>query len=162
LLPPYYQQDVIDHNPYLAKASPGFAQHLQEIIEFNRQLVRAFIAAGIPVLSGTDAPVPGLVYGYALHDELEAMANVGMSNQQVLESTTRLACEWLGVDGDRGTVEQGKRADLLLLNADPLLNVANTRRIAAVIVEGHYFVHSDLDQMLKAVSERNAAGYPRN
>jgi imidazolonepropionase-like amidohydrolase len=162
LLPPYYQQDVIDHNPYLAKASPGFTQHLRDIIEFNRQLVRAFIAAGIPVLSGTDAPVPGLVYGYALHDELEAMANASMSNQQVLESATRLACEWLGVDGDRGTVEQSKRADLLLIDADPLLNVANTRRIAAVIVEGHYFVHSDLDQMLKAVSERNAARYPRN
>lgn len=162
LLPPYYQQDVIDHNPYFAKASPWFTKHLQDIIEFNRQLVRAFTAAGIPVLSGTDAPVPGLVYGYALHDELEAMANAGMSNQQVLESTTRLACEWLGVDGDRGTVEQGKQADLLLLDTDPLLNVANTRRIAAVIVGGHYFVHSDLAQMLKAVSERNAAGYPRN
>lgn len=55
-----------------------------------------------------------------------------------------------------------KRADLLLLDADPLLNVANTRRIAAVIVGGHYFVRSDLNRMLKAVSEHNAAGYPRN
>lgn len=162
LLPPYFQQEVIEHNPYLAKTSPGFTKHLQDIIEFNRQLIHAFTAAGIPVLSGTDAPVPGLVYGYALHDELEAMANAGMSNQQVLESTTRLACEWLGVDGDRGTVEQGKQADLLLLDADPLLNVANTRSIAAVIVGGHYLVHSDLDQRLKAVSERNAAEYPRN
>ena len=162
LLPPYYQEVVIDHNPYLANAGPRFTKHLRDIIEFNRQLVRAFTAAGIPVLAGTDAPVPGLVYGYALHDELEAMANAGMSNQQVLEGTTRLACKWLGVDGDRGTVEQGKRADLLLLDADPLLNVANTRRIAAVIVGGHYFVRSDLNRMLKAVSEHNAAGYPRN
>lgn len=162
LLPPYYQEVVIDHNPYLANASSRFTKHLQDIIEFNRQLVRAFTAAGIPVLAGTDAPVPGLVYGYALHDELEAMANAGMSNQQVLEGTTRLACEWLGVDGDRGTVEQGKRADLLLLDADPLLNVANTRRIVAVIVGGHYFVRSDLNGMLKAVSVHNAAGYSRN
>ncbi|MGC2400906.1 MAG: amidohydrolase family protein, partial [Acidobacteriaceae bacterium] len=162
LLPPHYQQVVVDHNPYLANAGPKFTKHLQDIIEFNRQLVRAFTAAGIPVLAGTDAPVPGLVYGYALHDELEAMASAGMSNQQVLEGTTRLACEWLGVDADRGTVEQGKQADLLLLNADPLLNVANTRRIAAVIAGGHYFARSDLDRMLKAVSERNAAGYPRD
>ena len=162
LLPPYYQEQVIDHNPYFANAGLAFTKHLQDIIEFNRQLVRAFTAAGIPILAGTDAPVPGLVYGYALHDELEAMASAGMSNQQVLEGTTRLACDWLGVDVDRGTVEKGKQADLLLLDADPLLNVANTRRIAAVIVGGHYFVRSDLDRMLKGVSERKAAGYPTN
>src|SRR5581483_1459862 len=157
LLPLYFQQKVIEHNPYVANASPWFTKHLQDIIEFNRELVRAFTAADIPILAGTDAPVPGLVPGYALHDELEAMASAGMSNQRVLEATTRLACEWLGVDGDRGTVEHGKRADLLLLDADPLQNVANTRKIAAVIFGGHYYAKSDLDRMLKAMAERNAA-----
>jgi imidazolonepropionase-like amidohydrolase len=152
LLPPPVQDFVINHNPYVKAASPGFIKHDQEIIEFNGELVRAFTKAGIPVLAGTDSGVPGLVYGFALHDELEAMSNAGMSNQQVLEGATRLACEWLGVDGDRGTVEQGKRADLLLLDADPLVNVANTRKIAAVMVGGRYLARSDLDRMLKAVS----------
>jgi imidazolonepropionase-like amidohydrolase len=156
LLPEPLQDFVINHNPYV-QASPAFIKHDQEIIEFNGELVRAFTKAGIPILAGTDSGVPGLVYGFALHDELEAMAHAGMSNQQVLEGATRLACEWLGVDADRGTVEEGKRADLLLLDADPLANVANTRKIAAVIAGGRYVTQSDLARMLKAVTDHNAA-----
>jgi alpha-D-ribose 1-methylphosphonate 5-triphosphate diphosphatase PhnM len=82
--------------------------------------------------------VPGLVPGFALHDELQAMAAAGMSKMQVLEGTTPLPCRRLGVDGDRGTVETGRRADLLLPSADPLQSASNTRRIAAVIVGGRY------------------------
>jgi imidazolonepropionase-like amidohydrolase len=73
-----------------------------------------------------------------------------MSNRQVLESTTRLASQWLGVAGDRGTVEAGKRADLLLLDADPLADVANTRKIDAVILGGRYLPHAELDRRLAA------------
>ena len=144
----------IEHNPYVARASPEFKQSVQRIIEFNQRLVRAFVAAGIPVLAGTDSTVPGVVPGFALHDELELMAKAGMSNWQVLESTTRLACQWLRVDQDRGTVEPGKRADLLLLSADPLTDVSNTRKIAAVIVRGHYLPRSELDRMLGALMEQ--------
>jgi imidazolonepropionase-like amidohydrolase len=72
----------------------------------------------------------------------------------VLESTTRLACQWLRVDQDRGTVEPGKRADLLLLSADPLTDVSNTRKIAAVIVRGRYLPRSELDRMLGALMEQ--------
>jgi imidazolonepropionase-like amidohydrolase len=144
----------IEHNPYVSRASPEFKQYLQRIIEFNQRLVRAFVAAGIPVLAGTDSTVPGVVPGFALHDELELMAKAGMSNWQVLESTTRLACEWLRVDQDRGTVEPGKRADLLLLSADPLTDVSNTRKIAAVIVRGRYLPRAELDRMLGALMEQ--------
>ena len=67
-----------------------FIEYVRSIVTFNRKLVQAFAAAGIPVLSGTDTPVPGLVPGFALHDELEAMARYGLSNGQVLEGSTRL------------------------------------------------------------------------
>jgi imidazolonepropionase-like amidohydrolase len=140
---------VMDHNPYVARATPAYIQLVGEIVAFNRQLVRAFTAAGIPVLTGTDSPVPGMVPGFALHDELEAMAAAGMTNKQVLEGSTRLACQWLRVDADRGTVETGKRADLLLLDADPLKDVANTRKIAGLILGGRYFSRSELDRMLQ-------------
>jgi imidazolonepropionase-like amidohydrolase len=151
VLPGLMRAAWIEHNPYVARASPGFIQSLQRIIEFNQKLVRAFVAAGIPVLAGTDSTVPGVVPGFALHDELELLAKAGMSNWQVLESTTRLACEWLGVDQDRGTIEPGKRADLLLLDADPLADVANTRKIAAVIIGGRYLARSELDRLLGAL-----------
>ena len=161
-LPEFYRRMVVDHNPYLARSNEDFVQRLRQIVAFNRELVRAFAAAGIPVLSGTDSPVPGLVPGFALHDELEALAGAGMSNRQVLEGTTRLACQWLGVAEDRGTVETGKRADLLLLDADPLANVANTRKIAAVVLGGRYLPHAELDRLLAAAfpPSRHGAAAP--
>ena len=152
-LPEISRQAWIEHNPYVQRASPGFIQSVQRIIEFNQQLVRAFSAADIPVLAGTDSTVPGIVPGFALHDELELLAKAGLSNWQVLESTTRLACEWLRVDADRCTVEPGKRADLLLLDADPLADVSNTRKIAAVILGGRYLPRSELDRMLKNLEQ---------
>jgi cytosine/adenosine deaminase-related metal-dependent hydrolase len=79
-----------------------------------------------------------------------------MTNEQVLQSATRMAMEWLGVAADRGTVEAGKRADLLLLDADPLANVANTRKIAAVIAGDRYLTRSDLDAMLGKLTKRYA------
>ena len=153
LLPAILRNAWIEHNPYAARSSPGFIESLHRIIGFNQQLVRAFVAAGIPVLTGTDSIVPGVVPGFALHDELEALVAAGMSNQQVLESTTRLASQWLRVDADRGTLEPGKSADLLLLDADPLADVANTRKISAVILRGRYLSRAALDRMLAAVTQ---------
>jgi len=92
--------------------------------------------------------------GFALHDEFESLSRCGMSNLQVLESTTRLAAEWLGTIKDRGTVEPGKRADLVLLDANPLENISNTRRIAAVITNGHYLPRVELDRRLRRIADR--------
>jgi imidazolonepropionase-like amidohydrolase len=141
-------------NPYLKDRGEGSVRYVQDIVDFNRELVKAFVAAGIPVLTGTDAPVPGLVPGFALHDEFEALTRAGMSNQQVLEATTRRAAEWLGTIGDRGTVEAGKRADLVLLDADPLSDIGNTRRIHAVILGGEMLGHATLERKLVKLAAR--------
>jgi len=146
---------VINGNPYTKDRSAGRIQYVQDVVDFNCPLVQAFIAAGIPVLTGTDAPVPGVAPGFALHDEFEAMAKCGMSNAQILESTTRRAAEWLGTLPDRGTVEAGKRADLVLLAANPLDDIANTRRITAVIAGGHYLPRAELDRRLARLAARN-------
>ncbi|WP_157478254.1 amidohydrolase family protein [Granulicella tundricola] len=155
LSPPIYTY-VTAHNPYVANANAKFIDYVRSIVAFNRKLIQAFAAAGIPVLAGTDTPVPGMVAGFALHDELEAMARYGLSNQQVLEGATRLPAEWLGVAGDRGVVAPGKRADLLLLDADPMADVANTRRITAVIAGGRFLSRTDLDQQMAALAKRYA------
>jgi imidazolonepropionase-like amidohydrolase len=99
--------------------------------------------------------VPGVVPGFSLHDEFEALVRAGLSPREVLEGTTRRAAEWLGTAGDRGTVERGKRADLVLLDADPLESIGSTRRIAAVIVNGRYVDKPWLDGRLKALANRN-------
>jgi imidazolonepropionase-like amidohydrolase len=154
-LPPGEYQVVMHDNPYLKDRSAGRIAYVQDVVDFNRELVKAIVAAGIPVLTGSDAPVPGLVPGFSLHDEFETLARAGMSNRQVLEATTRLPAEWLGTIGDRGTIEAGKRADLVLLEANPLDDIANTRRIAAVIVNGRCLSRPELDERMKVLASRN-------
>ncbi len=153
-LHPMWRKVVVEHNPYVAQASPERIASLQKIVDFNRELVRALVAAGVPIVAGTDAPVPGIVPGFAIHDELEALVRAGMTNQQALEAATTLPCEWLGVLSDRGTVELGKQADLLLLDADPLADVGNARRISAVIVGGRYLRREMLDERMRALMKR--------
>ena len=150
-LTPLFHRVVTEHNPYVAQASPQRIDYLERIVAFNAKLVRAFDEADIPVLVGTDTPVPGMVAGFSIHDELEAMARAGIDNRRVLEGATRLPAEWLGLSADRGVIDLGKRADLLLLDADPLADVANTRRISAVILGGRYLPRSELDRDMLAL-----------
>lgn len=119
-----------DHNPYLGRRAE-LTPMMERVVDFNDRLVRAFARAGIPIVAGTDSTVPGVVRGFALHDELVALVHAGLTNEQALASATRLPAEWLGMAEDRGTIEKGKRADLVLLDADPLTDISNTRKIAA-------------------------------
>lgn len=142
-------------NPY-ARVPPEELPDFEHVVDFNKKLVKAFADAGITVFPGTDSLVPGLVAGFSLHDELEALAGAGLSAIQILTADTRLAAGWLGVGADRGTVEVGKRADLLLLTADPMADVSNTRQIAAVIRDGQYLSRQMLDGMMTAMAHRYA------
>lgn len=154
-LPPHGYRDVVHDNRYLEDRSEGRIAYIQAVVDFNRALVKAFKEAGIPVLTGTDSLIPGVMPGFSLHDEFQSLANAGMSNRQVLDGTTRLAAEWLGTIGDRGTVEAGKRADLVLLDANPLDDLANTRRIAGVFMNGRYLPRAELDKRLAALAAKN-------
>ncbi|MEC8178356.1 MAG: amidohydrolase family protein, partial [Pseudomonadota bacterium] len=155
VLPPQFYDLSVNSNPYAAQSSEGYIAYTQSIVEFNGPLVRAFAQAGIPLLTGTDAGIPGVAPGFSLHDEFEALAQAGLDNRLILEGSTRLAAEFLGVEGDRGTVAVGKRADLVLLDADPLEDIANTREIAAVIRDGRYLDREELDTLLVDLVARN-------
>jgi hypothetical protein len=145
----YLQKLTLESNPYLRDVSPSRIAYVQRIVDFNDKLVAAFVKEGVPIVAGTDALVPGVVPGFSLHDELAALAKAGLSNRQVLESATRLPAEWLGTIDDRGVVAVGKRADLLLLAANPLQDIRNTRRIAAVIVSGRYYSRDEIKNRLE-------------
>jgi imidazolonepropionase-like amidohydrolase len=147
------------YNPRLSK--PSTVAYFERMVDFHQRLVRAFRAEGVPMVAGTDALLSGIVPGFSLHDELELLAGAGMSNAEVLASATRLPALWLGVDGDRGTIAVGKRADLVLLDADPLANVANTRKIAGVFLNGRYLDRKALGAMMADLAKRNKAGLER-
>jgi Amidohydrolase family len=145
----YLQRLTIDNNPYLRDLSPARIAYVQRIVAFNDKLIAAFAKAGVPIVAGTDSLVPGVVAGFSLHDELAALAKAGLSNRQVLESATRLPAQWLGTIDDRGVVAVGKRADLLLLEGNPLQDIKNTRRIAGVVVDGTFYSRNELKYRLE-------------
>lgn len=143
-----------EENPYLPRRSPERIASLEAVTDFNARLVKAFVEAGIPVFAGTDASfVPGVAPGFALHEELAALVAAGLSPLQALEAATVAPATWLGIIDDRGTVEVGKRANLVMVSADPLADIEHTRAITTVVFNGEAFDRVALDARLAALDE---------
>lgn len=120
-------------------------------------LIAPMLHAGVRFLAGTDAGDLYAIPGFSLHRELELLVEAGLTPMQALQSATRNAAEFLG-DANGGTIEPGKRADLVLLDADPLASIGNTRAIAAVALAGRWFDRAALDELLSdaaAAAERS-------
>jgi imidazolonepropionase-like amidohydrolase len=102
-------------------------------------LVGAMYRAGVGILAGTDAPLRNSPPGFGLHEELAILHDAGLSNFDVLRVATLEPARYLGLLDSLGTVAEGKVADLVLLSANPLANIRNTRRIKLVMANGHLF-----------------------
>jgi hypothetical protein len=114
--------------------------------------LRAMHAAGVRLLIGTDLGALWVFPGSSVHDELALFVHeLGLTPGQALRIATHDAADFSGQLSTLGTIEQGKLADLVLLNADPLVNIANTRRITAVITDGRYLSSPTLDSLTAAV-----------
>ncbi|MEZ4867224.1 MAG: amidohydrolase family protein [Caldilineaceae bacterium] len=119
----------------------------------NLQVVRQLYEAGAPLLLGTDAPMPCAVPGFAVHQELQNLIDAGLSPYAALETATVNPARFLGQLDQWGTVTVGKTADLLLLRANPLADIANTTRIAGVMVKGRWLSQVDIQVMLDALAK---------
>jgi len=119
--------------------------------ELNLSIVAALRKAGAQLLLGTDAPKPGVLPGYSLHDELVNLVSAGMSPYEALRAGTADAAKFLGRGSEFGGVVEGRRADLLLLEANPLDDVRNTSKIAGVMVAGRWFTADDLKKRMIAL-----------
>jgi hypothetical protein len=142
----------------LMKLSPVTAAALKRRYNGATSLVRAMHQAGVPFLAGTDSPgVPYVFPGFSLHDELALLvADGGFTPQEALQAATRDPARFFGREKDLGTVEPGKLADLVLLDADPLVDIHNTTKIAAVVADGRLLPRPELDLMLAEVESSNA------
>jgi hypothetical protein len=122
------------------------------VFEKQVQIVSAMHRAGLDILAGTDAPNPYCFYGFSLHDELALLVKAGLTPMQALQAATINPARFLDQEKNLGSVVTGKFADLVLLDANPLEDIANTKKISAVVVGGKVFSRSELDEMLTRVA----------
>jgi imidazolonepropionase-like amidohydrolase len=125
----------------------------KHFVQMELDMTLAMFRAGVPFMAGTDTAAGVHVFpGFSLHDELGLFVRAGLTPLQSLQAATLNPAKFMGRLADMGTVEKGKLADLVLLDANPLDDIANTRRIRAVVLAGRYFDRADLDRMLKGVA----------
>lgn len=114
----------------------------------SMQFVGKMNSAGGRIMAGTDSAAPYVFPGSSLHDELALLVQAGLTPMQALQSATKNPAEFLGKLETQGTIEQGKFADLVLLDANPLDDIHNTQKIRAVILRGKLLDRNFLDNLL--------------
>lgn len=150
-----------ERNPFLAGVRPSdvprYINRMKSTHNAQLELVRRMHEAGVGFLAGTDVSSWNFtVPGVSLHDELEQFVEAGLTPLEALQTATVNPAKYLGMEDTAGAIASGRRADILLLDADPTVDISNTRRIAAVILAGEMIDRMQLDQMLERARQRAA------
>jgi imidazolonepropionase-like amidohydrolase len=111
------------------------AEYTTAALEKMLELIGVLHRAGVPIVAGTDQTVPG----HSLHREIELYVRAGMTPMEAIQSATIVAARAMGLEKESGTIETGKVADMILLDADPLASIANTRKIHRVVTRGRLY-----------------------
>jgi len=130
----------------------------QRVFQKQLEVVGMMRRAGVRFIAGTDTANPYIFPGFSLHEELALLVQAGFTPMQALQSATRDAAQYIGRLDSLGTVEKGKRADLVLLDANPLAEISNTRRINAVVLGGKLISKQEVDKMLADVEAAASKG----
>lgn len=143
-----------------APSAPN-AELAKQYARLQATIAAGLLAAGAPLLAGSDVGNPYLVPGFSLHENLQLLVREsGFSPLAALQTATINPARFLGLSSKLGSVAPGKRADLVLLEADPLKEVSNTQRIYAVVLNGRHFDRSELNELLQQ-AERAAIASSR-
>jgi len=138
----------------------GTPEEVEAYLALRKRVLKVLSDAGAGILMGTDSPQLFNVPGFALHREIAVMSDAGMSNYEILRSGTvavgRYVEDHLGLDGSFGAVAQGQRADLLLLDGNPLEDLANLTRRAGVMVRGRWISGEEIEERLAALAAKHA------
>jgi len=143
-------------DPSKLKSSPEETALTKAEAERDVQLIRDMRRQGVQFMAGSDGPDPFVFPGFSLHDELELLVRSGFTPLQALQAATFNPALFIQKLDHYGTIEKGHSADLVLLDANPLLDIRNTRKIAGVVMAGHYFSRTELDKMLLDAEHRAA------
>jgi len=130
----------------------------KKFVQMELDMTLAMFRAGVPFMAGTDTAAGVHIFpGFSLHQELVLLQQAGLTPMQALQTATVNPAKFMGRTADLGTVEQGKLADLVLLDANPLEDITNTQKIRGVVLAGRYFDRAALDRMLRGVEQAAAA-----
>ncbi|WP_142059996.1 amidohydrolase family protein [Pseudonocardia kunmingensis] len=138
--------------------SPEVEARRRVLFDHRRAAVAAMDEAGVRLLAGTDNGTPGTLPGFALHEELELLVGAGLSPMRALQTATLEPARFLGCEDRSGTIQPGRIADLVVLDADPLDDIRNTTRIHAVMVEGRYVGPAERRELLTTAAAVAAEG----
>jgi imidazolonepropionase-like amidohydrolase len=122
-------------------------------VKLRRRLLKALQDAGCPIALGTDSPQTYSVPGFSIHREMASMAAAGLTTLQIIAAGTRNVARYFGAEREFGTVAVGQRADLLLLDANPLSDVGNVARRAGVMVNGRWLPQAEIQARLARIAE---------
>lgn len=123
-------------------------------LEKELEVVQLLHKAGVPFLAGTDTP-PGVYIfpGFSLHEEMQRFVAAGFTPLEALQTATLNPARFFQMEDKLGTIERDKLADLVLLDANPLQDIRNTQKIAAVVLNGRYISRNDLQKILQKVED---------
>jgi imidazolonepropionase-like amidohydrolase len=145
--PQQLEQWIAGKQKFLASPD-GAAENRRQFLEVRRALLMALHGGGAGIVLGSDAPQVWNVPGFSIHRELRAMVEAGLTPWQALATGTRNVAAFFGTADRTGTISEGKRADLVLLDGNPLADIGNTARIAGVMVGGRWLPRAELDTRL--------------
>jgi imidazolonepropionase-like amidohydrolase len=123
----------------------------QAFVAARRRLMKELHDGGVKFLLGSDAPQVWNVPGFSVHREMKQMAAAGLTPYQILVSGTKNVGDYFGAANEFGTITTGKRADIVMLDANPLSDISNTSRIAGVMLRGTWIDKAAIDQRLTAL-----------
>lgn len=136
-------------NPYTARIGKARYPGIMTRLRILKRITREFHDAGVSLVVGTDAMNTGTIPGFSVHDEMALMVDAGLTPFEVLKAATVNGALFLGGDDSGGRIAVGQRADLVLLEANPLEHIGHTRRIAGVMLGGQWFSAKDLAEILE-------------
>jgi hypothetical protein len=132
----------------IRRAGQSPAEERLALAHWAYDMIPRLVEAGIGIMAGTDMPLAQLTPGFSLHEELVLLERAGMTPMQVLEAATLRPAQFLGLEKQQGSVGKGMMADLVILDANPLEDIANTQRINSVMRDGRLHTREDLDDIL--------------
>jgi imidazolonepropionase-like amidohydrolase len=158
----FYPKAVQDfYIGYLKKTKINDVQMAQRTkwLDIRNKIIKAIHHAGGKIMAGSDTPEFLWLYGFSLHRELEALGAAGLSNYAVLETATKNPALFFNTFDKVGTIEEGKQADLVLLEENPIEDISNTGKRVGVMLKGTYFPQSEMNKWLEEIPLRIVNSY---